>query len=114
MDVPDPLTKLDAVWVAIVFALAAIAVGIGPDQAVAGAAAVFVTGSLIASGRPPFANVRVPTASSVTAWFAAALMAGILAVVGAAWGFAMLSVAAAASAAALWRVRRDARRRGLV
>jgi hypothetical protein len=111
---PSPLTKADAAYLAFFFALAALAAGVGAEEVVAGATAVVVGIWLLTSGRPPFANQRIPPASAVVAWSLAAAMSGALALAGAAWGFAMLSAAAAASAGALWRRRRAAKRRGLV
>jgi hypothetical protein len=108
------LTRADAAYLAGFFALAALAAGLGAGEVAAGATAVVVGIWVLTSGRPPFANERIPTVPSVVAWSAAAALSGALALVGAAWGFAMLSVAAAASAGALWRRRRAGKRRGLV
>jgi hypothetical protein len=99
---------------AAIFALATFAAGIDVEDVAAGALAVFVGVMLVAVGRPPFATVRVPTASSVAAWSAVATLSAAGAAVSVRWGFAMLSLAAAASAGVLWRRRRDAKERGLI
>ena len=98
---------------AVIFALVTLAAGIDVEDVAAGAAAVFVAVWLFSEGRPPFATVRVPPASSVVAWSAVAALSGALAVVSAGWGFAMLCLAAGASAVVLWRRRSDAKGRGL-
>jgi hypothetical protein len=83
---PFPLNRADAAYLGLLFAFAALAAGIGVAEIAAGATGVLVGVWLLASRRPPFANERIPTASSVVA---------------------------GASAGALWRRRRAAKRRGL-
>ena len=111
---PSPLSRPDAPVLAVIFALVTLAADIEVEDVAAGAVAVFVGVWLVAEGRPPFTNVRVPTASSVVAWAAVAMLSAGGAVVSAGWGLAMLSLAAAASASVLWRRRSDAKERGLV
>lgn len=111
---PLPLDRWDAFVLASLFALVGLTTGLDPVETAAGAAAVFVGVFLLGKGRPPFADVRVPPAPAVAAWSAVAGLAAAVAVLGLRWPFAMLSVAGGASAAVLWRRRRDARRRGLI
>jgi hypothetical protein len=100
--------------VAVPFAFAALVAGVRLEDVVAGSVAVFVGISLLALGRPPFADTRIPTVSSVVAWTLVAIVAAALAVLGVTFGFAMLALAASASAGVLGRRRSEAKRRGLV
>lgn len=110
----SPVGRPDAVMLAILVALAGLASGLRLEEVAASALAVFVAVFLLAERRPPFGATRIPPASVIAAWAAAAALSTVIAMAATSWAFALFALAAGASAEVLRRRRCAARRRGLV